>query len=81
MIPQMSSGDLGSAEYDYVARGSTAEDVERDLMRRAAYDHGALSAAMSPNQIEEAWQRVDEHLSGLAGRACLNTANKLPETP
>ncbi|MBW3554845.1 MAG: DUF1059 domain-containing protein, partial [Gemmatimonadetes bacterium] len=69
MMLKMSCRDLGSADCDYVARGKTAEDVKRNLLRHAESDHPDRFAAMTPEQTESAGRRMDEYLASPAARA------------
>ena len=66
---KMSCRDLGSADCDYVARGKTADDVKRDLLRHAEADHPDRFASMTPEQMEGARARMDEYLASPAAQA------------
>lgn len=69
MMLKMSCRDLGGADCDYVARGDTADDVKRDLMRHAEADHPEKFAAMTPEEMEGARARMEEYLASPAARA------------
>lgn len=69
MMLKMSCKDLGSTDCDYVARGGTADDVKRDLIRHAEADHPDMFATMTPEQMESAGVRMDEYLASPAAQA------------
>ena len=66
---KMSCRDLGSADCDYVATGATPDAVKAALLSHAESDHPDMFAAMTPEQMEAAGRRMDEHLDSPAARA------------
>lgn len=61
-MKSLSCKDIGSMDCNFTATGETAEAVKQAMFAHAQQEHADVLASMTPQQMQEVTQRMDELL-------------------